>query len=302
VIDLMLLGAGAMMPLPERWLSCLLVRCEGAITLFDCGEGTQIPWRASSWGFRQTGAICLSHLHADHVAGIPGLLHTLANSERTEPVHIYGPEGTISVIEGLRRIAPLLPFEVNVQELSEGDEVILPGAMRARVIAGNHRVPSLIYRIDVSRSPRFDRSAAQRLGIPVTHWSRLQAGETVNVDGQVFTPGQVQGPARTGLSFGFMTDTRPVEGAASFLSGVDLLISEGTYGDSARIDKAIARGHMTFAEAATVARDAGAGQLWLTHFSPAMLDPDQYLENATSIFARTTLGQTGLSTTLVFRD
>src|SRR5215212_11013301 len=109
MIDFLLLGTGAMMPLQGRWLSSLLVRCEGQITLFDCGEGTQIPWRTSNWSFRQTGAICLSHLHADHVAGLPGILHSLANSDRTEPLSIYGPVETSFVVEGLRRIAPHLP-------------------------------------------------------------------------------------------------------------------------------------------------------------------------------------------------
>lgn len=302
MIDLLLLGTGAMMPMPNRWLSCLLARCRGEITLFDCGEGTQIPWKTTNWGFRTVSAVCLSHLHADHVAGLPGILHSLANSERTETLSIYGPPGTVEVVTGLRVIATQLPFDVAVHELEAGDQIALPGGMTGRVIAGDHRVPSLIYRVDVARAPRFDRAAAEALGVPVTGWRALQRGERVEVGARTIESHQVLGPNRRGVSFAYMTDTRPVPDAAAFLREVDLLVSEGTYGESEMMDKAIARKHMTFAEAAAVARDAEAGELWLTHFSPAMERPEKHLGNATAIFPRSVVGFTGLTTTLTFAD
>jgi ribonuclease Z len=174
--------------------------------------------------------------------------------------------------------------------------------MAGRVIAGDHRVPSLIYRVDLARSPRFDSEAAEALGIPRSLWSKLHAGQAVEVEGRTIEPNEVHGPLRHGLSFGFMTDTRPVEEASSFLSEVDLLISEGTYGDSAMYDRAVAHKHMTFAEAASIARIANVGELWLTHFSPAMSEPELYLENAVSSFPRTTIGFDGLEKTLSFRE
>lgn len=290
------------MPLRNRWLSSLLVRCQGETTLFDCGEGTQIPWRSSNWGFRQTAAICLSHLHADHVGGLPGILHSLANSDRQETLRIYGPVETESVVAGLRSVAPELPFEIVVHELVEGDRIALPGDLVGSVIAGDHRVPSLIYRVDLARAPKFDREAAERLGVPRSFWSVLARGESVEHGDHTIHPADVVGAPRPGLSFGFMTDTRPVPGASSFLHEVDLLISEGTYGDSALQAKAEAHKHMTFAEAATIARDANANELWLTHFSPAMLEPELFRENATQIFPETTLGFDGLEKTLRFRD
>ncbi len=302
MIDFLLLGTGAMMPLQNRWLSSLLVRCQGEITLFDCGEGTQIPWRSSDWGFRQTAAICLSHLHADHVGGLPGILHSLANSDRRETLRIYGPVETESVVAGLRTVAPELPFDIVVHELVEGDRIALPGDLVGSVIAGNHRVPSLIYRVDLARSPMFDRAAAESLGIPRSFWSMLARGESVEHGEHTIHPSEVLGPPRPGLAFGFMTDTRPVPRAAEFLHGVDLLVSEGTYGDSELRAKAEAHKHMTFAEAATIARDASARELWLTHFSPAMLQPETFLENATRIFPATTLGFDGLEKTLRYRD
>src|SRR2546430_4096923 len=108
-----------MMPLPGRWLSCDLLHYDSTLTLFDCGEGTQIPWKALGWGFRQLGAICFSHMHADHVAGLPGVLFMVAHAGRTEPLDIYGPPGTTYVVEGLRRIAAELPFPAQIHELRE---------------------------------------------------------------------------------------------------------------------------------------------------------------------------------------
>jgi ribonuclease Z len=302
MIDLLLLGTGGMTPLPDRWLSSLLARCRGELTLFDCGEGTQIPWRRTGWGFRRLGAICLSHLHADHVAGLPGILHSVAISGRTEPLLIVGPGETIKVVTGLRQIALDLPFTVAVREIDEGDSVQLPGGMTAHVIAGDHRIPSLIYRIDLGRERRFGVAAAEALGVPREAWSSVQNGASVSVGGKVVGPDQVLGPPRRGIAFGFMTDTRPVANASEFLTGVDLLVSEGTYGDSALAEKAAAYGHMTFLQAATIARAAGAKKLWLTHFSPAMEQPGAYLENATAVFADTTIGYSGLTTSLNFRD
>lgn len=302
MIDLLLLGTGGMTPLPNRWLSSLLVRCRGELTLFDCGEGTQIPWRTTGWGFRSLGAICLSHCHADHIAGLPGVLHSLAHSGRVEPLRIFGPVGTGAVVAGLRQIAPDLPYQVVLRELGDGDADDLPGGMSLRVMAGDHRVPTLLYRVDLERAPRFDRAKAQALGIPVDAWTALQRGERVELDGRVYEPSMVMGPPRRGLSLGFMTDTRPIERAPEFLRGVDLLVSEGTYGDSSLAEKASMYGHMTFAQAAAIARDAGAGILWLTHFSPAMEEPGEYLANATALFPATTIGFTGLTATLTYQD
>src|SRR5919107_616300 len=129
MIGAVLLGTGGMMPLPGRWLSSLLIRVKGHLTLFDCGEGTQIAWRQSGWGFRRLGAICVSHTHADHIAGLPGLLHAVANAGRTEPIDVFGPAGTKETVRGLRTIAPVLPFSVRVIELDSGERFSLPGGL-----------------------------------------------------------------------------------------------------------------------------------------------------------------------------
>lgn len=297
-----MLGNGAMTPLPDRWLSSMLVRCRGELTLFDCGEGTQIPWRTYGWGFRRVGAICISHCHADHVAGLPGLLHSLANAGRTEPVACYGPRGVERVVRGLREIARDLPFQMNVIELEGGERFELPGRMDGITLRVDHRIPCLAYRVGVDRARRFDPERARALGVPMNQWSVLQRGQPVEGAEGTAMPDDVLGPPRPGLSFGFVTDTRPIDDLPGFLSGVDLLVCEGTYGDSADIQKAIAHMHMTFAEAAGIARAAGAGALLLTHFSPAMENPDEFLPNATVIFPRTSIAKSGLTRTLNFVD
>ena len=302
VIDVYLLGTGAMQPLPDRWLSSLIVRCRGELTLFDCGEGTQIPLRRSGWGFRAIGAICFSHWHADHIAGLPGLLHGIANANRSEPVAIYGPVGIAEKITGLRTIAPDLPYRVDVCELTDGASIALPGGFTGAVLPGQHRVPSLIYRVDIGRGRRFIAERAIALNVPRTLWKRLQAGESVTWASGSARPDDVMGPPRRGLAFGFVTDTRPLPTMPDFLAGVDLLVCEGTYGDSADRDKAIARGHMTFAEAAELARAADVDALWLTHFSPKLDDPASFRDRAASIFPKVTIGESGLTTRLTFRD
>src|SRR5262249_21882029 len=187
-------------------------------------------------------------------------------------------------------------------ELADGDEYELPGGLRASVIAGFHRVPSLVYHVGVARARRFDPDRARALAIPIELWRHLQRGESVSWSTGAASPDDVLGPDRPGISFGFATDTRPVATMPPFFAGVDLLICEGTYGDPDDLPKAIQNKHMTFAEAATLARDSHARSLWLTHFSPALEDPEAYLDQATAIFPQTTLGYSGLTGSLTFAD
>lgn len=302
MIEAVLLGTGGMLPLPGRWLSSLLVRSAGDLTLFDCGEGTQVAWRVSGWGFRRVGAICLSHYHADHVAGLPGLLHAIANAGRTEPVAIYGPPGTARIVAALRSIAPVLPFEAPVTDLAGGETFPLPGGLVGRCAAGLHGLPVVAYRVDLARARRFDPERARALGVPITSWRTLQRGERAVWDGGVAEPEAVLGPPRPGVALAYVTDTRPVPDLVPLVAGVDLLVCEGTYGDSADAAKAVERGHMIFAEAAALAAAGNVGRLWITHFSPAVEDPDAFLDNATAAFPDVTIGRAGLTAALTFRD
>ena len=300
MIDLLLLGNGAMMPLPNRWLSSLLVRVDRSLILFDCGEGTQIPWRTFHWGFKRLDAICLTHHHADHIAGLPGLFYTVANSGRTEPMTIYGPPGTVEIIRGVRVIAPDLPYDMIVQELEGGSTFTLPGGLVARAEWGQHRIPVLSYRIEKLRQRAFDADAARALAIPRESWESVRSGQAVTVNGVEISADAVLGPPRRGVSFAFVTDTRPTPELTALAADVDLLIAEGTYGDDADLEKAVRHGHMTFSQAATMARDAGVGALWLTHFGAGTPDPTVFLDRATSVFPGTILGASGLTGQLAF--
>ncbi len=257
--------------------------------------------RRWGWGFKALSTICFSHLHADHVAGLPGLLHSIARADRTEPLDIYGPPGTQRVVESLRIIARYLPFDVRVHDLAGADDFRWNDA-RLAVTPVDHSVPCLAYRLDLRRARRFDAERARAVGAPVDTWKALQKGATVRVGGRRIGPKDVLGPARRGLRLAFATDTRPTPGLPTFVAGADLFVCEGTYGDPADAENAIANQHMLFSEAAGIARAASARRLWLTHFSAKMLDPNRYLENATRIFPATTIGREGLALTLSFED
>jgi ribonuclease Z len=300
MLEAVLLGTGGMVPLPRRWLSSLLVRVAGQITLFDCGEGTQIAWRAASWSFRHLGAICISHVHADHIAGLPGLLHTVANSGRVEPVNLFGPPGIAGVVDGLRVIAPLLPFEVNVTELNSGERFALPAGCLGSIAAGEHQLPVLGFRMDLPRGRAFLPERARALAVPVDRWHELQGGKTIQVGDRTVVPDDVLGPPRPGIGLAYISDTRPTAALVELASGVDLLVCEGTYGDDADQVKAASYRHMTFREAAVLARSAGVGQMWLTHFSPSVTTPEAYVDNARQVFPATTVGHDGLSVRLTF--
>jgi ribonuclease Z len=289
-----------MMPLPGRWLSCALIRCGSTLMLVDCGEGTQVPWKSLGWGFRQLGAICLTHMHADHVAGLPGVLFMVAHAGRTEPLAIYGPAGTSYVVDGLRRIVPELPFPIQMHELKSGEQFSLPGGLRGSCVSALHGVPCLAYRFELERNPAFLPEQAQALGLPVQLWSRLQRGETVEYSGQTITPAQVLGLPRRGISLAFITDTRPARQLSAFAHDVDLLICESMYDDPGDLPLAKAHAHMLAEEAAEIARAAGAHSLLLTHFSPKISDPSRSEKVAQRVFANARAARDGMIITLEY--
>ncbi|GAC1383049.1 MAG: ribonuclease Z [Ktedonobacteraceae bacterium] len=300
MLDICMLGTCGMMPLPGRWLSCMLLRSGSTLTLFDCGEGTQIPWKSLGWGFRQLGAICFTHMHADHVAGLPGVLFMVAHAGRTQPLDIYGPPGTIYVVEGLRRIAAELPFPVHIHEMRGGEHFDLPGGLHGSCVAATHGVPCLAYRAELKRKPAFQVEQAQALGLPVQLWSRLQRGETLEYNGQTFAPEQVLGPPRRGISLAFITDTRPSRALSDFVSDVDLLICESMYDDPEDLPLARSNAHMLAEESASIAQAAGAHALLLTHFSPKISDVSGAEKMARRVFEHSRAARDGMVITLDF--
>lgn len=302
MIDICLLGSGGMMPLPGRWLSSAVVRYGSTLTLFDAGEGTQIPWKSLGWGFKQLGTICLTHMHADHVAGLPGVLFMLANAGKTEPLDIYGPPGTRYVYEGMHRIMHEMPYPIRIHELKGGEHFPLPGGLKGSAAAALHGIPCLAYRIDLERSPLFLPEQAQALGLPVQLWSRLQHGETLTYNGRIITPSQVLGPPRRGISLAFITDTRPTQALSQFASDVDLMICESMYDNPEDLGLAQAHHHMLASEAAGLATSAGAHELILTHFSPKITDPAVAERAARRVFPNTRAAKDGMIVTLNYPE
>ena len=287
----------------NRWLTSLMVRYQGHAVLVDCGEGTQIAAQRAGVTLKPIDKLLLTHLHADHVSGLPGLLHSMSNAGRSEPLSIVGPVGTERVVHSLRCIANTLPFEVRVSELETEEEDMYFRDCDIHAFALRHRIPCYGYSFTLPRAGKFAVERARAAGVPVSYWSRLQKGETVQVEGREITPDQVMGPPRRGLKVTYCTDTRPTPAIAAAAAGSDLFICEGMYGDTEMLQKAEEKKHMLFSEAAQLAKDAGGvRELWLTHYSPAMPNPKAYRDVARAIFPNSYTPRDGWSKTLVFED
>lgn len=302
MLDVCLLGTGGMMPLPRRWLTALMCRYNGSNILIDCGEGTQVAVKQKGWSFKPIDIICITHYHADHISGLPGLLLTMGNAERTEPLTMIGPKGLERVVNALRVIAPELPFEINFIELGNAEEILEFKGFRIKAFKVKHNVTCYGYSIEIDRSGKFNPDKAKELQIPLKCWGRLQKGETVTEEGTVYTPNMVMGPARKGLKVTYSTDTRPVDSIVTAAENADLFICEGMYGEPDKEAKAVEYKHMTFKEAAQIAAKANPKEMWLTHYSPSLIKPAEYIDTVTEIFENVKAAKDGMSVTLTFED
>ena len=303
MLDVALIGSGGMMPLPGRFLSGLALRYEGSMLLIDCGEGCQISLKMLGWGFKNIDCICLTHFHADHTAGLVGVLLAMAQSERIEPVTIIGPRGVKNVVKSLCIIAPEIPFQMNFIELDRSgvDEMKIDSSLLyLSALPVVHNAPCFAYKIDIKRTGKFSIENAEKLPIPRNFWGKLQQGQTIEHNGKIYTPDMVLGEARRGLRISYCTDSRPPRALPGFIKGSDLFICEGHYGENEKLEKAKSHHHMIFSEAAKLAKDGDVKELWLTHFSPAMPNPEYYLKNATSIFKNTIIGKDQMAKTFFF--
>ncbi|MCD2493720.1 ribonuclease Z [Lacrimispora sp. NSJ-141] len=302
MLDICLLGTGGMMPLPYRWLTSLMTRCGGSHLLIDCGEGTQIALKKKGWSAKPIDVICFTHYHADHISGLPGLLLTMGNAERTEPLKMIGPRGLERVVTALRTIAPELPFPIEFHELSEREQDLTVGPYSIRAFRVNHNIPCYGYSVSLKRAGKFQVEKAKALELPVRFWGVLQRGENVELDGRLYTPDMVMGEERKGIKVTYCTDTRPTPGIAEEAKTADLFICEGMYGDREKAAKARENKHMTMYEAARLARDADVPELWLTHYSPSLMWPEDYMDEVRKIFPRALAAKDGQSAELKFEE
>ncbi len=315
MIDLCILGTTGGMPMVNKYLSATLININGRKILIDCGEGTQVAMREIGWGFKSIDLICITHSHGDHTIGLPGLLSTMGNSGRTEKVIIVGPKGIKEIVNGLNIINPYLPYELEVVELENNDLKFIIDKNNIFLCEDNdkcnlilssleveHSAKCLSYSFYIKRRPRFSIEKASKNNVPKLLWNKLQNQEIVNYDNKIYTPDLVLDNARKGIKISYITDTRPISTLPQFIKYSDLFICEGTYGSDEDIDKAIKNKHMTFRESATLAKKGECNELILTHFSPALSDPQNFLNNAKEIFHNSIVAHDGLIKTLKFID
>lgn len=302
MLDVCLLGTGGMMPLPYRWLTSMMARYNGKSILIDCGEGTQIAMKEKGWSPKPIDIICFTHYHADHISGLPGMLLTMGNAERTEPLLMIGPKGLSRVVSSLRVIAPELPFEIRFKELTEAEESIQFDGFHIDAFRVNHNVVCYGYSLVIERKGRFMVEKAKELNIPVNCWNRLQHGETVEMPEGTYTPDMVMGEERRGIKVTYCTDTRPTPAICGHSKGADLLILEGMYGEPEKKAKAREYKHMTFYEAARIAAEADPKLMWLTHYSPSLTRPEEYMKEVKRIFPRAYAAKDGQTVELDFEE
>lgn len=300
MLDVCLLGSGGMMPLPYRWLTSLMTRFNGSSLLIDCGEGTQIAIKEKGWSFKPIDVICFTHYHGDHISGLPGLLLTMGNADRKEPLTLIGPKGLERVVSALRVIAPELPFPIIYKEIEGAEQTFELNGYRLKAFRVNHNVLCYGYTMEIDRAGKFDVERAKEQEIPQKYWKHLQKGETIETENGILTPDMVLGPPRKGLKLTYTTDTRPTNSIRENAKDSDLFICEGMYGEKEKAAKAVEYKHMTFYEAAHLAKYAQVKEMWLTHYSPSLTRPEEYMDEVRRIFPEAKAGKDRMSRELAF--
>ena len=289
-ISVVFLGTSGSVPTLKRSLPSVVIQCPKQLWMFDCGENTQRQMMQAKVSFHKKLKVFLSHLHGDHVLGLPGVLQTMSLMDRKEPVQIYGPPGIKDFLVCTKETLNFgltFPLEIN-EVLSEGiiaeeDEYVVTA------VKSNHAVVGFCYAfVEKRRAGKFYPEKAQALKVPLGElWSKLQAGQEVKLtDGKVVKPSDVMGPLRAGRKIVYTGDTRPFDAFAKFAADADLIIHESTFDDSL-VEKAFLDGHSTPSQAAAEAKAAGARQLALTHISARYPDASLLLDQAKRVFANT---------------
>ncbi len=307
-LEAFVLGSGGMMPLPQRALTSVLLRREGELFLFDGGEGTQVSIRRLNLRWKKITAIFVSHMHADHVTGLPGILMLSSQVDRAEPLYIIGPPRIADYIETNRRTLDMyINYEIIIREITEPGVVWKDEGFSVRAFPLRHTKSCYGYTMEEDARPgAFHPEKATEMGVPRGPlWSRLQSGQSVTLDdGTVVESAQVMGAARSGRKFSYVTDSLYFPEVAREVANSDLLVCEGMF-ESALEQSAVEKKHMTAAQAACIARDAGGiKKLALIHYSPRYADRDlkRLLDEAREIFPDTILSRDRLNLPIEYVD
>ena len=295
-LEAFILGCGGMMPLPNRHLTSVLLRREGDLFLFDCGEGTQVSLRRLNLRWKKISVIFISHTHADHVTGIPGLLMLSSQVDRDDPLYIIGPPRIAEYIETSRRVLDMyINYEIIVQEITEPGIVYKGEGFHVRAFPLRHTKPCYGYAMEEDMRPgEFHPEKAEALNVkrgPL--WAALQSGHTVKAeDGSDVRPEQVLGRERMGRKFSFVTDTLAFPEITRDVAGSDLFICEGMF-ERALEESAREKKHMTAEQAARIARAAAVKKLALIHYSPRYTEYElkQVIKEAEAVFPDTVLSR-----------
>ncbi|MBQ5537153.1 MULTISPECIES: ribonuclease Z [Treponema] len=288
-MEAFVLGCGGMMPLPYRHLTSVLLRRDGDLFLFDCGEGTQVSLKRLNLKWKKIDAIFISHTHADHVTGLPGIMMLSSQVDRTEPLYIYGPPKVAEYVESSRKVLDMyINYPVIVKEITAPCIVHEGDGFYIRAFPLQHTKTCVGYTLEeLDRPGEFNPEKAESLGIPRGPlWGRLQRGESVTLEnGRTVEPGDVMGERRSGRKFSFVTDTQYIPSIADEVRGSDLLICEGMFDDSCA-EQAKEKKHMTSRQAARIARDSNSARMAMIHYSPRYTDRELpvLLEQAREVF------------------
>ena len=306
-MEAFILGCGGMMPLPYRHLTSVLLRREGDLFLFDCGEGTQVSLRRLNLKWKKIDAIFISHTHADHVTGLPGILMLNAQVDRTEPLYIYGPPKIKEYVETSRKVLDMyINYPIVVKEIEAPCVVHSGKDFYIRAFPLDHTKICVGYTLEeLDRPGEFNPDKARELGVPVGPlWAQLQQGfEVQATDGSIVKPEQVLGEKRSGRKFSFVTDTLYKKTIAEEVRGSDLLVCEGMF-ENELIDQAKEKKHMTAAQAATIARDADVRRMCMIHYSPRYTDRelDKLLQEAKEIWPKAELSHDRMNIDIPYVD
>lgn len=306
-MEAFILGCGGMMPLPYRHLTSVLLRRDGSLFLFDGGEGTQVSLKRLNLKWKKINAIFVSHTHADHVTGLPGILMLSAQVERSEPLYIYGPPKIAEYIETSRKVLDMyINYPIVVKEITAPCIVRKEADFQVRAFPLDHTKTCVGYTLEeFDRPGEFNPQKALELKIPMGPlWGKLQKGEAVtSEDGKTIFPQMVMGQKRHGRKFSFVTDTLYKPYIAEEVKNSDLLICEGMFEDEL-IDQAKEKKHMTASQAATIAKNSASKRMYMIHYSPRYTDKElpKLLEQAKKIYPNAELSKDRLCIEIPYID